>query len=336
MDAHILLDCVKGFSAQRVVLLGFAPARLLHELSFADVLDEETGRGYQRRFSALHSLDFRRYIQRAGSATIPLTFNLRPPAGEEWRVEERSSGGVRLHLSRAGRPFAQVDCQHRLGYLGELDIELPFMTFLGLSEREEMEIFGVINGKAKGLSRSLLDFHEAQLCDDLATERPELLIALFLKNEPTSPWYNRLDLGGNPVSGLDRRASLRTMQKACRAFIRRSPSLKAEGAARLVRDFWCAMAIVVPDSFRNPRRYLVTKGIGVYALMEIAADLVREFPGQPPTQQTFTALLNDFAATFDWSSTGPLKGLGGESGVAQALSILREARRASTLRVAHG
>ena len=57
------------------------------------------------------------------------------------------------------------------------------MTFIGLSEREEMEIFGVINGKAKGLSNSLLDFHDAQLCSDIASERPELLVALDLLPE---------------------------------------------------------------------------------------------------------------------------------------------------------
>jgi hypothetical protein len=31
------------------------------------------------------------------------------------------------------------------------------MCFLGLTEREEMEVFNVINSKAKGLSTSLLD-----------------------------------------------------------------------------------------------------------------------------------------------------------------------------------
>jgi hypothetical protein len=34
--------------AGREVFLGFAPANILHSLSFADVLDEDTGRGYQR------------------------------------------------------------------------------------------------------------------------------------------------------------------------------------------------------------------------------------------------------------------------------------------------
>jgi DNA sulfur modification protein DndB len=51
------------------------------------------------------------------------------------------------------------------------------MCFLGLTEREEMEVFNVINSKAKGLSTSLLDFHDATLAADLASDRPELFIA---------------------------------------------------------------------------------------------------------------------------------------------------------------
>ena len=74
---RLTIDCTLGRSAKRAVLLGFAPAHILHSLSFADVLNEDTGRGYQRRFNAQHSLDFRRYIQQEASSTIPLTFNLR-------------------------------------------------------------------------------------------------------------------------------------------------------------------------------------------------------------------------------------------------------------------
>ncbi len=73
MAAVHKLECQLGASADRSVLLGFAPAGLLKTLSWADVLDEEAGRGYQRRFNSAHSLDFRRYIQSPGSSTIPLT-----------------------------------------------------------------------------------------------------------------------------------------------------------------------------------------------------------------------------------------------------------------------
>ena len=182
----LTIDCTLGRSANRSVLLGFAPARILHSLSFADVLNEDTGRGYQRRFNAQHSLDFRRYIQQEASATIPLTFNLRPRTDGAWQIVEGKNRLVKLQLeTSAGKLLAQVDCQHRLGFLNDLDVELPFMCFIGLTEREEMEVFSVINSKARGLNTSLLDFHDAQLSTDLATDRPELFIALYLKNEPS-------------------------------------------------------------------------------------------------------------------------------------------------------
>lgn len=335
MDAEIEIDCLEGRSLDRPVLLGFAPARVLHASSFADVLDEESGRGYQRRLNPRHSLDFRRYAQQEGSATIPLTFNLRGPEGRGWSIVDQGNG-VRLTMSPGARPLAQVDCQHRLGHLSDLDVLLPFMSFVGLDEREEMQIFGVINGKAKGLSSSLLDFHDAQLCADLASERPELLVALHLKNEHSSPWYNRLDLGGVRVSGLERRASLRTMQKAARILVKRLQPRSAEDIARIAHDFWTAVALVIPEAFSNPRKSLVTKGVGVYALTELAADIVLEAPdGLTCDRAYFASALTDFAPHVDWGNEGPLAGLGGEGGARRAADILRLSRQRHRLKVAN-
>src|SRR5689334_4432881 len=126
------ISCIRGTSAHRPVLVGFAPAQILHAVSFADVLDEDAGRGYQRRFNSAHSLDFRKYIQSPGSTTIPLTFNLRPHEDGAWRLCDRK-GGVSLEIREGVRVLAQVDCQHRLGHLSNMDIELPFMCFIGLS-----------------------------------------------------------------------------------------------------------------------------------------------------------------------------------------------------------
>lgn len=342
MTEQTVLICMKGASAGREVLLGFASARILHASSFADVLDEATGRGYQRRFSPQHSLDFRRYIQRPGSTTIPLTFNLRPRDDDAWRLHDAGKGITRLSLNSGTKVLSQVDCQHRLGYLADQDIELPFMCFVGLTEREETAIFDVINGKAKGLSKSLLDYHDAQLSENLSAERPELFIALFLNGEAGSPWRQRLDIGGEATSGLERRASLRTMQKAAKQFYKRVKSdrgLSVEDAAVAARSFWMAVAELLPQSFSRPRSFLVTKGVGVYALMEVAADMVCEADRDDtlvlsPTY--FAALLGDFAIDFDWSTSGPLRGLGGQGGVKEALTIIREARRRSRLKVANG
>lgn len=326
-------------SAQRRVLIGFAPASTLYALSFPDVLDEQTGEGYQRRFNSSHSLDFRRYIRQPGGTTIPLTFNLRPRNDHVWRLFDVSGGNVRLEVAAdAGPVMAQVDCQHRLGHLADVDSELPFMCFVGLSVEEEMAVFTVINRKAKGLSRSLLDFHDARLCDDLANDRPELFIALCLSNDPASPWCGLLDVGGNKVSGLTRKASLRTLQKAVRRFLNRSAILKelsAEQAARFVLDFWLAVSVAMQKDWSRPRGSLLAKGVGVYALMEIAADMWRE-TGVGLTRERMIARLSDLAQDVDWSSDGPFKGLGGEAGAAKAAAYLRELRRHPRLAVANG
>lgn len=318
--------------------MGFAPAALLCSLSFADVLNEDTRRGYQRRFNPQHSLDFRKYIQQENSSTIPLTFNLRPSSDGVWGIRKSSPpGSAILEINPdAEKVLAQVDCQHRLGYLNDVDLEFPFMCFLGLTQREEMEVFNIINSKAKGLSTSLLDFHDATLATDLATERPELFIALHLNNNSESPWYRQLDLGGASTSGLMRRASLRTMQKAVKRFLGQTKILKIHSpdtAAQIVLDFWAAIAIVLREPWDTPRQHLINKGVGVYALMGIAGDLYFESIGQVCDKRHFVTKLAEFIADIDWSSQGPLKGFGGQGGVNSALSLIRERRKKSRLKV---
>ena len=333
----IILDCQFGKSATRQVLMGFAPASLLYRLSFADVLNEDAGQGYQRRFNAKHSQDFRNYVRKPNAATLPLTFNLRPDREARWRLEERGLGRASLIIDKsAGKIMAQVDCQHRLGHLGDLNISLPFMCFLRLEIAEEMEIFNIINSKAKGLSTSLLDFHDAQLSEDLAKDRPEVFVALYLNREVRSPWHRQLDLGGTTTSGLRRRASLRTMQKAIKRFLAATRILDVhppEHAAAVVLAFWQAVAEILPEQWSGHRKHVLNKGVGVYALMDIAADIYSEATdGSWVDRRFYENALLDFARQVDWSTNGPFKGLGGEGGVNMAVKYLREVRGAARLR----
>ena len=333
----VVFDGILGMSAGREVFLGFAPANVLHSLSFADVLNEDTGRGYQRRFNPAHSLDFRKYIQQEKSSTIPLTFNARERGDGAWRIERAELPYARMVIAdERVRVLTQVDCQHRLGHLNDLPLILPFMCFLGLTEREEMEVFNVINSKAKGLSTSLLDFHDATLAGDLASERPELFVALHLNNDSQSPWYRQLNLGGHTTSGLTRRASLRTMQKAIKKFLTQTKILQRQRpdvVAQIVLDFWAAVALLLRDAWDNPRRSLLCKGVGVYALMGIAGDLVNEAGSAVIDKRHFSNKLADFILDVDWSTAGPFSGLGGEAGVKTALGVLRSGRGKGQLKV---
>jgi hypothetical protein len=68
--------------------------------------------------------------------------------------------------------------------------------------------------------------------------------------------------------------------------------------------------------------------------MELAGDLYAEAASQAVLDRAyFAASLSDFVADFDWTSDGALKGLGGEGGVKAAVTIIREARRRSRVRM---
>ncbi|MHA3772642.1 DGQHR domain-containing protein [Verrucomicrobiota bacterium sgz303538] len=327
----IVLQGILGTCGDRRVFLGFASARLLHSISFADVLNEDTGEGYQRRFSLRHSSDFATYIQKEGSSTIPLTFNLRPEFSTKWTVIE-ADGRAELRVANAGvRVLAQVDCQHRIGCLADVDVPLAFMTYLGLPLREEMRIFNVINGKAKGLSSSLLDHHESQLLDDVASQRPELYLAVRLDDDPRSPWFRQLDRGGTTTVGMTRRASLRTMQNAVRKFLRKQDILKRmtpDQAYEILLNFWRAVARTLNSEWRNPRKHFLTKGICVYALTALAARLVQDAAHEEGVDFSEAYFVNRlaFLSDIDWSANGPLKGLGGESGAQEAFQLLVNCR----------
>jgi len=92
--------------------------------------------------------------------------------------------------------------------------------------------------------------------------------------------------------------------------------------------------MAMPTEWANPRKHVLTKGIGVYALMDIAADLYREAGATANCDRHhFAAALADFCTDFDWSTNGPLKGLGGEGGVKAAVERIREVRRKARFKV---
>ena len=321
-----------GYSGGQRVFLGFAPASVLCGISYADVLDEQTGVGYQRRIAREHSLAFKRYIQAEGATTIPLTFNLRQSCSSAWSLVDAPDGSATLTVdASAGRVLTQVDGQHRLGFLQDSPVVFSFMSFIGLSEAQEMEVFRTINGKAKGLSSSLLDYTGAKaLGSDLAEVDPALFVALGLNRESESPWCGRLDLGGGNTVGPRRIASLRTMHQAAQRMLKAAQAGdKVDAAAWLERSiaFWKAVVVVLSDQWAAPRQHMLCKGIGVYALMSLAGHLVREAGERPLTVDYFLAKLSDFLDQIDWTNHGPLEGFGGSKGADMALKMILEVRR---------
>jgi DGQHR domain-containing protein len=331
-DKYLSIKVILGRCGQLPVVLGGAPASELFRLSFADILDESKDQGYQRPIDVRHSREFSAYIENPGATTIPLTFNLRGPEGEGWRLHRADATTatleIRLPSNQSPAVLAQVDCQHRLGMMEGSAIPLTFQCFLGLTPREEMAIFNVINAKAKGLSPSLLDYHTTKLLPDLETIRLDLYIAKHLNDDPESVWCGKVKLGGSSSQGSKRRTSLRGLQTATKALLQRHPfdassELDAWQRYEVVRDFWKGVVRVWPTAWSKPRTHLLTKGVGVTALSLLAADIItailsRQHRADADTFVEYLAPVSDL----DWSSKGPFKAYGGRRGATEVHQLL--------------
>lgn len=318
---------VLGKSGSLDVFIGFAPSNLLRNSSFPDILNEDTGEGYQRPFNKTHSIDFKNYILRPGSSTPPLTFNLRKECDSFWRIEHDSHDNAVLFLQEGMKCLAQVDCQHRLGELEGVDIPLAFMTYIGLDLRQEMAIFNVINSKAKGLSSSLTDYHESKLFTDLTTDAPHFFISRRLNEDESSPWYRLIRYGGETTSGLKRRTSFRMMQKTVQAFLTQTKpvlDIPIEAKYQLVLCFWKAVQSTFPDAWKDHRSNLVTKGVGLYGLMQLLGDIVKNEPKADFSVDHFITKLLPLKSTFDWSSQGRFAYVGGKKGVQDVYQALKK------------
>lgn len=332
-DNYLILKVIMAQCGQLPVVLGSASAAQLCAVSFADVLDEAREEGYQRPIDPQHSREFRAYIEQPGATTIPLTLNLRGQQGEAWTLSQADRNGIStLKIRKPTNGFdpvvAQVDCQHRLGMMADSATPLTFQCFLGLSPRDEMAIFNVINGKAKGLSSSLLDYHTAKLTPDLAAIQIDLFIAKQLNDDPTSVWHGKVKLGGAATQGSTRRISLRGLQTATKLLLQRCPfgptsQLLPSDQYSIVKDFWSAVATVWPNAWNHPRAHLLVKGVGVTALSMLAGEIITAVLSrqQLAKQETFIAYLSPLA-DLDWSTSGTFKGFGGRQGANEAHQVL--------------
>ena len=325
-----LTECIKlngitGQCGNREVFLGFAQASLLYRLSFADTLNDVTGEGYQRPFNKQHSLHFQKYIVLPGSSTISLTFNLRKNLSHLWHIKSTGGNNALLVVSEKDKCLSQVDCQHRLGYLGDFNISLAFMAFINLDLREEMAMFTIINSKYKGLSTSLTDYHDSNLIDELILQAPHLYITRKLNEDPSSPWFRLVRYGGESTSGLKRRTSFRMMQRVvlqfCKDVKKRCP-VSIEDMYEIITSFWKAIQSVFPNEWLDHRHNLISKGVGLYSLMMLLRDIVQRNPNASFGIGFFEAKLLPLKCQVDWSSKGTFAALGGQKGAKVAYKLL--------------
>jgi len=222
--------------------------------------------------------------------------------------------------------------------MADSEIPLTFQCFLGLTPMQEMAVFNIINGKARGLNPSLLDYHATKLTPNVGDIRLELYIAKRLQDDSASVWRGRVKMGGKATQGTHRPVSLRGLQVATKALLQNC-RLGASTQHPLekylvVRDFWASVTEVWATAWRQPRTHLLTKGVGVNALSLLAADIYEALLEEKRAADMlgFLAYLRRLAA-IDWSTTGLFRGLGGRHGANGAHTLLKKQLFASGLSV---
>ena len=167
-----------------------------------------------------------------------------------------------------------------------------------------------------------------KLLDDLAAEAPHLYIARRLNEDANSPWYRMIRYGGERTSGLKRRTSLRMMQKSVQRFLREFPNGALGGIDEsydLVARYWRAVRRAFPDEWADHRHHLLAKGVGLYSLMLLLADIVKASGPEGLTEGRLVGVLEGLKDHVDWRSQGMFAHAGGQKGAREVYLVLKKA-----------
>jgi hypothetical protein len=107
------------------------------------------------------------------------------------------------------------------------------------------------------------------------------------------------------------------MQKSIQRYLIKTHFVEKHGAEKsyeVIADYWRAVSKVFNKEWNDQRHYLLTKGIGLYALMNLLSDYVLEKKVGLLTEDYFIKNLRILSKSVDWSTSGMFAGVGGQKG----------------------
>ncbi len=235
---RITIPCVKSFSLGSEVYRGSIIAKELFPALWIDRYDEVYNPdGYQRAFNEKRSEEAAKYASEETKGFWPeCILNIRANETDDHRTpvapwsfksispkipefghlavdydetKVKNFGGIQRPWERA---FSEVDCQHRLGMMAASEKYVTICIFTNLVRVEEAILFKVINQKQKGIDTSLVDNIIFKLGKGPLFE-PTLHWARRLSDDPSSPFYQKVDTGGENIERRLYLVRLRTLHE---------------------------------------------------------------------------------------------------------------------------
>jgi DGQHR domain-containing protein len=310
----------------------------LARISRADIYDQiENPTGTQRDLNPKHAREAYEYVKTHDLAFWPEVFLCardKKVASFSSIQEIPNTGILRINLNRLNNNneivISRVDGNHRLHFADgsyedypPIDKEVSFCLAYDLSLEEEIVLFRDINDNQRRMNTSHLDNIEARLtpAEQLKLKEPEIYIARNLGLEEDSPLYQRIYSGGKKIHGQD--IPLRSLSLGIRYMLNRPTKLRAlrdaDAQYKVIKNYFEAVKKWQPLAWQEPRKYIVLRGAGLWAICLIGADVIdRVLKKGTFTDEAMYEILTS-GRNWDWSNKGNFQGYSGAGG-AQKIS----------------
>ncbi len=325
---------IKGKSLGFTTFRGYAKLSDLARISQADIFDQETNStGTQRNLSIKHAREAYRYVVEDREAFYPeIIMNVRNKSLMRF-VSESDDGKYGTISLTKPRPreiaISRLDGNHRLwladgsqrGY-DPIDRDVPFSILACDNLNKELKVFRDINDNQMGMNTSHLQNIAIRLLGGnvIKVQNPALYIAKQLQDDTKSPLHKRIHEGGHiQRGGLITGLTIANLAGAVKDMLIRSAKLPqfvdVDAQYRLIRNFWIAVSRWIPDAFRQPSKYIIFKGMGLFLISYIGMDVIDRcvIKGEYKPNDMLK-YLKMIPSSYDLSSKSPLKAFGGRSG----------------------
>lgn len=340
----LMIPVLRGVVLGVKVYRGYCPLSLLSEISRPDVYDKVNNpHGTQRDLSPSHAKDAYDYVKTHDLAYWPEVFLciryrnvvIYEPLSDDYPDMGLLKINIKEIQDSSSISISRVDGNHRLFYANgavkgysKIDKTVSFCLAYGLDRSEEMQLFKDINDNQKKMDTSHLDSIEVRLSpeDLLKKKSPDLYIADKLGKEPDSAFFNRVFEGGKKASSTD--IPLRSLRTGIEYMLSRSiqlPRLEdAEAQYRVIRNYFSATKLWLPDAWANPKDYLLLRGVGLWATCFIGAHVIDRALQNEKFDADYMLEILRSGKDWDWTKNGEFKGFSGRGGAVQISNMVTQ------------
>jgi DGQHR domain-containing protein len=285
--------------------LAAVPASEVIRRKKIDIQSQDNPSGYQRAPAMGRIRTISRYVTN-GEGLLPTALLVNIRNGAWFEADSPSSTQGILHFSE-DQPWWIEDGQHRtLGVEdaikrladgrkpSQLNYDLPIVFCLNFERAEEMDLFNIVNSKAKAVSTDLVaSIIFNRVTEERGKDEPGKVSIVELRKAAGvavgrylaqhDPWKGHI-LGVNEDKDvvnkpMQANTFANTLMPLLRErwihtrFLTNPDDLEFHDLGRLVQTYWEVLADLMPEAFADIAHYSVQRPIGVYAFHELLPEV---------------------------------------------------------------